>query len=46
LKCYCSHKLDLVCPTVGANCHGFMTGFERGGDHGNYEQWDARETRV
>jgi hypothetical protein len=24
-------KLDLVSPMVGTNCHGFMTGFERGG---------------
>jgi hypothetical protein len=35
-------KLDLMSPTVGANCHGF----ESGGAHGCYEQWNMRDTRV
>jgi hypothetical protein len=39
-------KLDLVSLEVGANYHGFMTRFERGGAHGSNEQWDARDTRV
>jgi hypothetical protein len=38
--------LDLVGPMVGANYHGSMIGFERGGAHGSDEQWDARDTRV
>jgi hypothetical protein len=39
-------KLDLVSPMVGTNCHGFMTGFERGGAHGSDEQWNVRDMRV
>jgi hypothetical protein len=29
-------KLDLVSPTVGANYHGFMTGFKSRGAGANY----------
>jgi hypothetical protein len=39
-------KLDLVSPTMGANCHGFTTGFESSGAHGYEEQWNMRDTRV
>jgi hypothetical protein len=39
-------KLDLVSPTVGTNCRGFATRFERWGAHGSDEQWDARDTMV
>jgi hypothetical protein len=39
-------KLDLMSPTVGANCRRFMTRFERGGAHGSDEQWNMRDTRV
>jgi hypothetical protein len=39
-------KLDLVSPTVGANYHGFTTGFESRGAHACEEQWNVRDTRV
>jgi hypothetical protein len=39
-------KLDLMSPTVGANYHGFMTGFERWGAHKSDEQWDVRDMRI
>jgi hypothetical protein len=39
-------KLDLVSPMVGANCRGFMTGFESRGAHGCEEKWYAWDTRV
>jgi hypothetical protein len=39
-------KLDLVSPTVGANSHGFTTGFESRGAHACEEQWNVRDTRV
>jgi hypothetical protein len=31
---------------VGANYHGFMTGFKSRGAHGCEEQWNVRDTRV
>jgi hypothetical protein len=39
-------ELDLVSPTVGTNCHGFMTGFKRGVAHRSDKQWNTRDTRV
>jgi hypothetical protein len=39
-------KLDLMSPTVGANYHGFTTGFNSRVAHGCEEQWYAMDTRV